>query len=94
MEFEEWRCTEAQTLYFASLSGMDLGQYDPATPLVGLIDGMPGIRRAFLSLINAWPEEGTPTTPTSALGIRRSDIEACSAEGPHRGGCENVRQPI
>ncbi|KUI00232.1 monooxygenase [Mycolicibacterium acapulense] len=61
MELEEWRSTEAQTAYFASLSGMDLGQYDPATPLVDLIDEMPGIRGAFLSLINAWPEGGTPT---------------------------------
>ncbi|MCV7368183.1 LLM class flavin-dependent oxidoreductase [Mycolicibacterium duvalii] len=61
MELEEWRSQEAQTAYFASLSGMDLGQYDPTTPLVALIDEMPGIQGAFLSLINAWPEGGTPT---------------------------------
>jgi FMN-dependent oxidoreductase (nitrilotriacetate monooxygenase family) len=61
MELEQWRSQEAQTAYFASLSGMDLGHYDPATPLEDLIEGMPGIRGAFLSLINAWPDGGKPT---------------------------------
>lgn len=61
MELEQWRSQEAQTAYFASLSGMDLGHYDLATPLEDLIEVMPGIRGAFLSLINAWPGDSKPT---------------------------------
>jgi FMN-dependent oxidoreductase (nitrilotriacetate monooxygenase family) len=61
MELEEWRSEEAQAAYFAGLSGMDLGIYDPATPLEELIDNMPGIRGAFLSVINAWPAGSKPT---------------------------------
>jgi hypothetical protein len=40
---------------------MDLGQYDPDTPLADIVDTMPGIRGAFLSLINAWPTGSQPT---------------------------------
>ncbi|BBZ03441.1 monooxygenase [Mycolicibacterium chitae] len=61
MELEQWRSQEAQAAYFASLSGMDLGRHDPDTPLEDLIETMPGIRGAFLSLINAWPPGGKPT---------------------------------
>jgi FMN-dependent oxidoreductase (nitrilotriacetate monooxygenase family) len=60
-ELEHYRSQEAQTAYFSSLSGMDLGRYDPTTPLVDILDEIPGIRGAFLSLINAWPDGGTPT---------------------------------
>ena len=60
-ELEEWRSQEAQAAYFASLSGMDLGQYDPETPLEDLLESMPGIQGAFLSLINAWPAGSKPT---------------------------------
>lgn len=59
-ELEEFRSQEAQTAYFASLSGMDLGKYDPATPLEDILDDIPGIRGAFLSLINAWPAGSKP----------------------------------
>lgn len=60
-DLEECRSQEAQTAYFSSLSGMDLGQFDPATALRDILDEIPGIRGAFLSLINAWPEGSTPT---------------------------------
>lgn len=60
-ELEEFRSQEAQTAYFSSLSGLDLGQYDPATPLEDILDELPGIRGAFLSVINAWPEGTKPT---------------------------------
>ncbi|MFN6550454.1 NtaA/DmoA family FMN-dependent monooxygenase [Mycolicibacterium septicum] len=60
-ELEEFRSQEAQTAYFSSLSGLDLGQYDPATPLEDILDQLPGIRGAFLSVINAWPEGTKPT---------------------------------
>jgi long-chain alkane monooxygenase len=61
MELEQWRSAEAQAAYFASLSGMDLGQYDADTPLQDLLESMPGIQGAFLSLINAWPAGSQPT---------------------------------
>lgn len=60
-ELEEFRSPEAQTAYFSSLSGMDLGKFDPATPLEDILEEIPGIRGAFLSLINAWPEGSKPT---------------------------------
>lgn len=60
-ELEEWRSPEAQTAYFSSLSGMDLGRYDPATPLEDIIAEIPGIQGAFLSMINAWPAGSKPT---------------------------------
>lgn len=60
-ELEEWRSPEAQTAYFSSLSGMDLGRYDPATPLEDIIGEIPGIQGAFLSMINAWPAGSKPT---------------------------------
>ncbi|GAA2809150.1 LLM class flavin-dependent oxidoreductase [Mycolicibacterium pallens] len=60
-ELEEFRSQEAQTAYFSSLSGMDLGRYEPSTPLEDIIDEIPGIRGAFLSMINAWPEGTKPT---------------------------------
>lgn len=60
-ELEEWRSPEAQTAYFSSLSGMDLGRYDPATPLEEIIGEIPGIQGAFLSMINAWPAGSKPT---------------------------------
>lgn len=60
-ELEEFRSQEAQTAYFSSLSGMDLGRYDPATPLEDIIEEIPGIRGAFLSMINAWPAGSKPT---------------------------------
>lgn len=58
---EEWRNSEAQTAYFSSLSGMDLGRYDPSTPLEDILDEIPGIQGAFLAVINAWPDGVTPT---------------------------------
>lgn len=60
-ELEEFRSQEAQTAYFSSLSGMDLGRYDPSTPLEDILDEIPGIRGAFLSMINAWPKGTRPT---------------------------------
>lgn len=60
-ELEEWRSPEAQTAYFSSLSGMDLGRFDPATPLENIIEEIPGIQGAFLAVINAWPEGSKPT---------------------------------
>lgn len=43
-ELEAWRSPEAQTAYFSSLSGTDLGRYDPATPLEDILDEIPGIQ--------------------------------------------------
>jgi alkanesulfonate monooxygenase SsuD/methylene tetrahydromethanopterin reductase-like flavin-dependent oxidoreductase (luciferase family) len=60
-ELEEYRSQEAQTAYFSSLSGMDLGQFDASTPLEDILDEIPGIRGAFLSMINAWPAGAKPT---------------------------------
>lgn len=60
-ELEEYRSPEAQTAYFSSLSGTDLGRYDPATPLEDIVDELPGVRGAFLAVINAWPEGVKPT---------------------------------
>ena len=60
-ELEEFRSTEAQTAYFSSLSGMDLGRYDSATRLEDILDEIPGIQGAFLSVINAWPAGSKPT---------------------------------
>lgn len=60
-ELEEFRSQEAQTAYFSSLSGMDLGRYDPLTPLTDILEEIPGIRGAFLSMINAWPAGSAPT---------------------------------
>lgn len=59
-ELEEFRSQEAQTAYFASLSGMDLGKFDPGTPLEDILEEIPGIRGAFLSMINAWPVGSKP----------------------------------
>ncbi|WP_308162869.1 LLM class flavin-dependent oxidoreductase [Nocardia alni] len=36
-DLEQWRDQDAQTAYFSSLSGLDLGLHDPATPLAELI---------------------------------------------------------
>jgi FMN-dependent oxidoreductase (nitrilotriacetate monooxygenase family) len=60
-ELEQWRSPEAQTAYFSSLSGMDLGRFDPATPLEDILDEIPGIQGAFLAVINAWPAGAKPT---------------------------------
>jgi FMN-dependent oxidoreductase (nitrilotriacetate monooxygenase family) len=60
-DLEEFRSQEAQTAYFSSLSGMDLGRYDPSTPLEDILEEIPGIRGAFLAMINAWPEGSKPT---------------------------------
>jgi FMN-dependent oxidoreductase (nitrilotriacetate monooxygenase family) len=60
-ELEEFRSQEAQTAYFSSLSGMDLGLHDSATPLEDILDEIPGIQGAFLSVINAWPAGSKPT---------------------------------
>lgn len=60
-ELEEFRSQEAQTAYFSSLSGTDLGRYDPATPLEDILDEIPGVRGAFLAVINAWPAGAKPT---------------------------------
>jgi long-chain alkane monooxygenase len=60
-ELEDFRSAEAQTAYFSSLSGIDLGKFDPATPLIDIVGEIPGIRGAFLSVINAWPEGQVPT---------------------------------
>ncbi|MDZ7882643.1 MAG: NtaA/DmoA family FMN-dependent monooxygenase [Mycobacterium sp.] len=60
-ELEGFRSIEAQTAYFSSLSGIDLGTFDPATPLADIVDEIPGIRGAFLSMINAWPAGQSPT---------------------------------
>ena len=58
---EGFRSIEAQTAYFSSLSGVDLGKYHPRTPLVDIVEEIPGIRGAFLSMINAWPAGQVPT---------------------------------
>lgn len=60
-ELEEFRSQEAQTAYFSSLSGTDLGRYDPSTPLEDILEEIPGVRGAFLAVINAWPDGSKPT---------------------------------
>lgn len=60
-DLEEYRSQEAQTAYFSSLSGMDLGRFDPATPLEDIVEEIPGIQGAFLAMINAWPQGTKPT---------------------------------
>ncbi len=47
--------------YFSSLSGVDLGCYDPATLLADMIGEIPGIRGAFQAVIDAWPVGEKPT---------------------------------
>jgi long-chain alkane monooxygenase len=79
-ELEEYRSPEAQTAYFASLSGMDLGRYDPATPLEDILDVMPGIRGAFLSIINAWPASAKPTIKDFLTSMTLPQIVAGSPE--------------
>lgn len=77
-ELEEFRSAEAQTAYFSSLSGIDLGLFDATTPLEDIVDEIPGIRGAFLSMINAWPEGSKPTVKDflSALSLPQMVVGA------------------
>jgi long-chain alkane monooxygenase len=60
-EWEEWRSDEGQYAYSTGITGMDLGQFDPQTPLEDLVEVIPGIRGAFISAINAAPPGVKPT---------------------------------
>ncbi len=99
-ELEEWRSPEAQTAYFSSLSGMDLGRYDPATPLEDIIAEIPGIQGAFLSMINAWPAGSKPTVkdfltsmslPQMVVGGSPETIVARLREFQAAGGVDGVQ---
>lgn len=79
-ELEEYRSPEAQTAYFSSLSGLDLGLYDPDTPLEDLIDQIPGIRGAFSALINGWPQGSKPTVRDFLTSLPRMQTLAGSPE--------------
>jgi alkanesulfonate monooxygenase SsuD/methylene tetrahydromethanopterin reductase-like flavin-dependent oxidoreductase (luciferase family) len=63
-DLEEFRSPEAQTAYFSSLSGLDLGVYDPQTPLEDLVDHIPGIRGASTRSSMPGPPDPTPRCTT------------------------------
>jgi long-chain alkane monooxygenase len=79
-ELEEFRSPEAQTAYFSSLSGLDLGLYDPATPLEDLVNHIPGIRGAFNALIHAWPSGSKPTVHDFLTSLPRMQTLAGTPE--------------
>jgi alkanesulfonate monooxygenase SsuD/methylene tetrahydromethanopterin reductase-like flavin-dependent oxidoreductase (luciferase family) len=79
-ELEEFRSQEAQIAYFSSLSGMDLGRYDKATPLEDIVDEIPGIRGAFLSMINAWPDGAKPTVNDFLMSLSLPQMVVGSPE--------------
>lgn len=79
-ELEEYRSPEAQTAYFSSLSGLDLGLYDPDTLLEDLVDQIPGIRGAFGALINGWPAGSKPTVRDFLTSLPRMQTLAGSPE--------------
>jgi alkanesulfonate monooxygenase SsuD/methylene tetrahydromethanopterin reductase-like flavin-dependent oxidoreductase (luciferase family) len=79
-DLEEFRSPEAQTAYFSSLSGLDLGVYDPQTPLEDLVDHIPGIRGAFNALINAWPAGSNPTVHNFLTSLPRMQTLAVTPE--------------
>ncbi|MBX7433126.1 LLM class flavin-dependent oxidoreductase [Mycobacterium sp. Y57] len=79
-DLEEYRSVEAQTAYFSSLSGLDLGLYDPETPLEDLVEHLPGIRGAFGALINGWPAGRKPTVRDFLTSLPRMQTVAGSPE--------------
>ncbi|WP_245835911.1 NtaA/DmoA family FMN-dependent monooxygenase [Mycobacterium rhizamassiliense] len=79
-ELEEFRSPEAQTAYFSSLSGLDLGLYDPETLLEDLVDHIPGIRGAFNALINGWPAGSKPTVRDFLTSLPRMQTLAGTPE--------------
>jgi long-chain alkane monooxygenase len=79
-ELEEYRSPEAQIAYFSSLSGTDLGRYDPSTPLEDLLEHIPGIRGAFLAVINSWRGGGKPTIRDFLTGLSASQMVVGSPE--------------
>jgi long-chain alkane monooxygenase len=79
-DLEEYRSTEAQTAYFSSLSGLDLGLYDPDTLLEDLVDEIPGIRGAFGALISGWPAGSKPNIRDFLTAVPRMQTLAGSPE--------------
>src|SRR5271166_635542 len=79
-ELEEYRSPEAQIAYFSSLSGTDLGRYNPSTPLEDLLEHIPGIRGAFLAVINSWRGAGKPTIHDFLTGLSASQMVVGSPE--------------
>jgi long-chain alkane monooxygenase len=79
-DLEDYRSPEAQTAYFSSLSGLDLGLYDPDTPLEDLVEQIPGIRGAFSALINGWPAGTKPTVHDFLTSLPRMQTLAGSPE--------------
>lgn len=59
---------------------MDLGLFDPETPLEDLVDELPGIRGAFNALINAWPAGNKPTVRDFLTSLPRMQTIAGSPE--------------
>lgn len=78
-ELEHYRSQEAQTAYFAGLSGTDLGRYDQETPLEDLLEHIPGIRGAFLAVINSW-RGGKPTLRDFLTSLAASQMVVGSPE--------------
>ena len=78
-ELEKYRSQEAQVAYFSSLSGTDLGRYDPETPLEDLLEHIPGIRGAFLAVINSW-RGGKPTVRDFLTSLAASQMVVGSPE--------------
>jgi FMN-dependent oxidoreductase (nitrilotriacetate monooxygenase family) len=79
-EWEHWRSTEGQTAYWTGLTGLDLGQFDPETPLEDLVNDIPGIRGAFISAINAAPPGVKPTVRDYLTNIFKPQLIAGTPE--------------
>lgn len=60
-ELDHYLSEEGQMAYFNSMSGIDLGQFDPATPLKDIVNEIPGIQGGFLAFIERAPAGTTPT---------------------------------
>ena len=84
-ELEEWRSPEAQTAYFSSLSGMDLGRYDPATPLEDIIEEIARVETAA-TLMPAGDDRLTDATWVSGGEVLGTSPPPTSVRSRRRGG--------
>lgn len=78
--WESWQSQEGQTAYWTGLTGLDMGQFDPQTPLEELVDKIPGIRGAFISAINAAPPGVKPTVHDYMTTLFRAHLVAGTPE--------------
>jgi FMN-dependent oxidoreductase (nitrilotriacetate monooxygenase family) len=60
-ELEEWMSDEAQMTIMGGGTGLDVREMDPDTPLVDLLEKIPGMRGGIQLALDAAPE-GTPET--------------------------------